>query len=64
MTTLPQHRHIVHGRTWGRSWSPADYDPIQVYRRPNTGINKAAGVVLAIVIGILGAASIVHWWAQ
>ena len=63
MTTLPQHRRIVHGRTWGRSWSPADYDPITVYRRPGRA-ERIYSVVLAFALGIFGALLLAHWWAQ
>lgn len=64
MTTLPSHRRIVHGRTWGRSWSPEDYDPIKVYRRPTSIAERAAGYILAVVIGIFGALLFAHWAAQ
>ncbi len=63
MTKLPDHRRILHGRTWGRSWSPEDYDPIQVYRSPTSAAEKAAGYVIAVVIGVLGAAALANWWA-
>lgn len=35
MTKLPRDRHAIYGRTFGRSWNPADFDPISVYRSPN-----------------------------
>lgn len=37
-------------------------DPIEFY--PQSRTERAAGVVLAVVIGIIGAASLVHWWAS
>lgn len=62
MNRLPQHRSAQHGRTWDRPWSASDYDPIQSYPRiPRQ--QQAAGVVLAIVIGIVGAVALVSWWS-
>jgi hypothetical protein len=34
------------------------------HQRPQTRGETVAGVVLAVVIGILGAAALVHWWAS
>lgn len=41
-------------------WS-YDADPIQFY--PQSRTERAAGVVLAVVIGVFLAAAAVHWWA-
>lgn len=41
-------------------WS-YDCDPIQHF--PQSRTESAAGVVVAIVIGIFLAAGFVHWWA-
>lgn len=41
-------------------WS-FDADPIQHF--PQSRTERAAGVVLAVVIGVIGAAGLVHWWA-
>ncbi len=62
MNSLPQHRRAIHGRTWGRAWSPADMDPITFYPRP-IGAERYAGVILAVVLGIFGALMLAHWWA-
>lgn len=63
MNKLPAHRSAQHGRTWDRIWSASDFDPISHYPRiPRQ--QQAAGVVLAIVIGIVGAVALVHWWAS
>ena len=63
MNALPKHRSAQAGRTWDRPWSASDYDPIQAYPRiPRQ--QQAAGVVLAIVIGIVGAVALVSWWAS
>lgn len=63
MNALPKHRSAQAGRTWDRPWAASDFDPIQRYPRiPRQ--QQAAGVVLAIVIGIVGAVSLVHWWAS
>jgi hypothetical protein len=37
-------------------------DPIEHY--PQSRTERAAGVVLAVVIGLLGAAALLHWWAS
>lgn len=42
-------------------WS-FDADPIQHF--PQSRTEKAAGVVLAVVIGVLLAAALVHWSVQ
>lgn len=44
----------------GGSWR-YDCDPISHY--PQSRTERAAGVVLAVVLGIIGAAMLVHWWA-
>ena len=36
-------------------------DPISHY--PQSRTERAAGVLLAVVIGILMAAALLHWWA-
>lgn len=41
-------------------WS-YDCDPIQHF--PQSRTESAAGVVLAVLIGIIGAALLVHWWS-
>ena len=63
MTTLPEHRRIVYGRTYGRAWSPADMDPIRRYTRPTSPAERAAGVLLGVVLGIVGAVMLVSWWS-
>ena len=39
------------------------WDWLQASPRPDTRGEQAAGVVLAVVIGIVGAAALLHWWA-
>jgi hypothetical protein len=34
------------------------------HSKPQTRGEAVAGVVLAVVIGIIGAALLVHWWAS
>ena len=49
-----------------RTMREARRDPYDWWRaspRPETRGEQIAGVVLAVVIGILGAAALVHWWA-
>jgi hypothetical protein len=63
MNTLPEHRRIVVGRTHGRAWRPEDADPMQ-YFPAITRAERVAGAALAVFIGIVGAAALVHWWAS
>lgn len=63
MGRLPEHRRAVTGRTWSQAWNPADMDPVQAYPAESTA-ERIAGVVLAVVIGILGAAALIHWWSS
>lgn len=48
-------------RTMESSHWSFDADPIEHY--PQSRIERAAGVVLAVVIGIFLAAALLHWWA-
>ena len=43
------------------NWS-FDCDPIQHF--PQSRTESAAGVVLAVIIGIFLAAGLVHWWSM
>lgn len=62
MNALPKHRSAQAGRTWSTTWSASDFDPIQAYPRA-TATERALGVVMAVVIGVVGAVSLIHWWA-
>ena len=60
MNSLPSHRQLINGRTFRQQWNPADFDPVErISRRTEAGL----GVLLACVIGILGAVVLVHWWS-
>lgn len=60
MNSLPSSRQIINGRTFRESWNPASFDPVErASRRAEAGL----GVILACVIGILGAMALVHWWS-
>ena len=37
--------------------------PFRASPRPDTPAERIAGVVLALIIGIIGAAALLHWWA-
>jgi hypothetical protein len=50
---------VLHGRTWGRTWSASEFDPITRYQR-GSRTERAAGVVLAVLIGIFGALLLIH----
>lgn len=54
---LPAHRRIQAGRTWPSVYRPSDYSAIE--KHVPTG-EKIGGVVLALVIGIVGALLLVH----
>jgi hypothetical protein len=40
------------------------YDWLQVSPRPDTPAEKMAGFVLVLIVSIIGAASLVHWWSS
>ena len=62
MNRLPPHRSALYGRTFNRTWSAADFDPIQHAHRVSP-FQKLADVFFAVVIGTLGAVALVAWWA-
>ena len=39
------------------------WDWLQASPRPDTPAEKAAGFVLVLIISIIGAAALLHWWA-
>lgn len=51
MNHLPEHRRVIHARTWARSWRPADFDPIERPRSPSRW-ETAADIALAVAIGV------------
>jgi hypothetical protein len=59
VNSLPQHRRVLLGRTWNRTWSPADYSPIECWRKP-IGL---ADWIVGIVLGVIGAVALVHFIA-
>lgn len=61
MNRLPDHRHIINGRTFDRPWRAADYDPIE---RPDTFFERVAGFFLACAIGAGLAAVLFTWWSS
>lgn len=51
MNTLPEHRRVIHARTWSTTWRPEDGDPIERWparRRWET----AADIALAVAAGV------------
>lgn len=44
------------------SWHTG-YASAQLHRDPIPATERAAGVLLAVVIGVLLAVSLVHWWS-
>lgn len=61
MNQLPIERHVIHGRTFARSWSAASMDPIE---RPQiTPYERVASVLLAVAIGTGLALALVAWWS-
>lgn len=63
MNRLPAHRAALAGRTWDRGWNPADYAAVEWHRR-SSRYDTAAGIVVAVAIGIFMAAALWHWAAQ
>lgn len=64
MNALPEHRRVLHGRTYPQRWSAADMDPIErPVRRAVPVTDEALGAMLAIAIGVLLAMALVHWLA-
>lgn len=57
MNHLPEHRHVINGRTFSAPYDPAGFDPIRVYR----SAHNWAGRLLAVVIGVALAVALVHW---
>ena len=59
MNRLPAHRSALTGRTFDRSWSASDYDPVQRYSRQivkwsDIGIAVLfVAVMVAIAAGVL-----------
>lgn len=53
---LPDHRRIQSGRTYTSVYRPETFVAIE-----RTRPSRIADVVLAVVLGILGAALAVHW---
>lgn len=59
MNTLPEHRRILHGRTYSRAWRASDHDPIE---RPSAPISqRVADALFATTLGIVVAALLVHF---
>jgi hypothetical protein len=62
VTTLPAHRRIINGRTFSRSWTPADYDPLpKGWVQSDTHRDRVLSVLLASVIGIALGALVAIW---
>lgn len=61
MSALPDHRRILHGRTYSRSWNPCDFNPIERHLSPVT--ERIYGVLLATLMGVFLAAALVHYWS-
>lgn len=56
MNHLPEHRHVINGRTFSAPYDPAGFDPIRVYRS-----GKWSSRLLAGFIGVSLALVIVSW---
>ena len=63
MNSLPHHRQILFGRTHGRTWNPAESDPITFHPSVST-TERIYGVVLAVVLGVVGAVLLAHLLAR
>jgi hypothetical protein len=51
MNHLPPHRSALMGRTWSRSWRPADWAAIE-HPQPVPRWERIGGALLAVGIGI------------
>ena len=49
MTTLPESRRILNGRTYAAPWNPAECDPITVYPRASSRIVTVAYAVVCLL---------------
>lgn len=56
MNRLPEHRRVLHGRTFAESWDPAAYDPIRVYRS-----GEWSSRLIAVFIGVSLALVVINW---
>ena len=59
--SLPEHRRIITGNSFARTWSAAEHDPID--RPPSRRLERVADVMAAIVIGVLLALLAVQWFS-
>lgn len=50
-------------RTQRTRQEPADANPFRKFERPSRA-ERTASVLLAVVIGVLLALALVHWWAS
>jgi hypothetical protein len=58
MNRLPEHRRVIHARTWPTTWRPEDDDPIE---RPHVSTGDLiAGWLIAIGIGVALAVAVVE----
>jgi len=53
MSTLPEHRRAIAGRTWAQPWSASSMDPIQCYPRASSRIVTAAYAVVCLLASAL-----------
>jgi hypothetical protein len=56
---IPAHRQIINGRTHASTWDGASYGA--AVERP---AERIADFALAVVLGIVGAALLAHWFAS
>lgn len=50
---IPEHRKMIHGRTYGRTWRPTDYDPIQRWPRARNWIGTLLTLAVFAGLGVL-----------
>lgn len=51
-------------RSMAEAWQQDNAQAITHYRNPVPRADRALGAMLAIVVGVLGGLSLVHWWAS
>jgi hypothetical protein len=55
MNNLPDSRRAIWGRTHGRTWNPADFDPVQGYAgRPGAMFRLVRAAFVLSLFALLG----------
>jgi hypothetical protein len=55
VNALPQSRRVINGRTFSQSWSAAQHDPIEAYRKTDRLSSFFLAVVCVAGCAVIGA---------